>query len=86
MHYNILIRRDLNSLLPVKNQFFLLLTLILMVLLTSYCFPIILKGGEEMDTEIAYIIVGVMILVAAIVGAGIIYSGLEKVADAIKKQ
>ena len=45
-----------------------------------------LKGGKEMDTEIAYIIVGVMILVAAIVGAGIIYSGLEKVADAIKKQ
>jgi len=58
----------------------------LMVLLTSYCFPIILKGGKEMDTEIAYIIVGVMILVAAIVGAGIIYSGLEKIAKAIEKQ
>ena len=39
-----------------------------------------------MDTEIAYIIVGVMILVATIVVAGIIYSGLQKVADAIKKQ
>jgi len=45
-----------------------------------------LKGGKEMDTEIAYIIVGVMILVAAIVGAGIIYSGLEKIANAINKQ
>ena len=45
-----------------------------------------LKGGKEMDTEIAYIIVGVMILVAAIIGAGIIYSGLEKIAKAIEKQ
>ena len=39
-----------------------------------------------MDTEIAYIIVGVMILVAAIVGSGIIYSGLKKIAKAIEKQ
>jgi len=37
-----------------------------------------------MDIEIAYIIVGVMILVAAIVGAGIIYSGLEKIAQCDK--
>ena len=58
----------------------------LMVLLASYCFPIILKGGKEMDIEIAYIIVGVMILEEAIVGAGIIYSGLEKIANAINKQ
>ncbi len=76
----------MKSILTAKNQVFLLLTLILMVLLTSYCFAIMLKGGKEMDTEIAYIIVGVMILVAAIVGAGIIYSGLEKIANAINKQ
>jgi hypothetical protein len=69
-----------------KKLMFLLLTLMLMVSLTSYYFPIILKGGKEMDTEIAYIIVGVMILVAAIVGAGIIYSGLEKIAKAIEKK
>ena len=56
------------------------------ILLISNCFAIVLKGGEEMDTEIAYIIVGVMILVAAIVGAGIIYSGLEKIAKAIEKK
>ena len=55
-------------------------------LLINNCFGIAFKGGEEMDTEIAYIIVGVMILVAAIVGAGIIYSGLEKIAKAIEKQ
>ena len=47
---------------------------------------IVYKGGKEMDTEIAYIIVGVMIFVGFIVGGGIIYSGLQKVADAINKQ
>ena len=57
-----------------------------LILLISNCFGVVLKGGKEMDIEIAYIIVGVMILVAAIVGAGIIYSGLQKVADAINKQ
>ena len=57
-----------------------------MVLLISNCFAIVLEGGKEMDIEIAYIIVGVMILVAAIVGAGIIYSGLEKIAKAIEKK
>jgi len=39
-----------------------------------------------MDTEIAYIIVGVMILVGAIIAGGIIYAGLEKIANAITKQ
>jgi hypothetical protein len=39
-----------------------------------------------MSIEIAYIVVGVMMLVGAIVGAGIIYAGLELVANAIKKQ
>jgi len=57
-----------------------------MVLLTSYCFAIILKGGKEMDTGIAYIIVGVMILVGAIIAGGAIYAGLEKIANAINKQ
>ncbi len=55
-------------------------------LLIINCCVIVFKGGKEMDIEIAYIIVGVMILVAAIVGAGIIYSGLEKIAKAIEKQ
>ena len=39
-----------------------------------------------MSIEIAYIVVGVMMLVGAIVGAGIIYAGLELVANAIKQQ
>jgi hypothetical protein len=39
-----------------------------------------------MSIEIAYIVAGTMIFVGAIVGAGIIYSGLQKVADAINKQ
>jgi hypothetical protein len=39
-----------------------------------------------MDIEIAYIIVGVMIFVGFIVGAGIIYSGLEKIAKALEKK
>ncbi len=39
-----------------------------------------------MDTEIAYIIAGTMIFVGFIVGAGIIYSGLEKIAKAIEKK
>jgi hypothetical protein len=57
-----------------------------LIILISNCFGIVLRGGKEMDIEIAYIIVGVMILVAAIVGAGIIYSGLEKIAKAIEKK
>ena len=39
-----------------------------------------------MDTEIAYIIVGVMILVGAIIAGGAIYARLEKIANAINKQ
>ena len=39
-----------------------------------------------MDTEIAYIIVGVMILVGAIIAGGAIYAGLEKIAKAIEKK
>jgi hypothetical protein len=39
-----------------------------------------------MSIEIEYIILGVMILVGSIVGAGIIYAGLELVANAIKQQ
>ncbi len=57
-----------------------------MVLLISNCFAIVLKGGKEMSIEIAYIVAGTMIFVGFIVGAGIIYSGLQKVADAINKQ
>ena len=39
-----------------------------------------------MKIEIAYIITGTMIFVGFIVGGGIIYSGLQKIADAIKKK
>ena len=39
-----------------------------------------------MDIEIAYIVAGTMIFVGFIVGAGIIYSGLEKIAKAIEKK
>jgi hypothetical protein len=57
-----------------------------LILLISNCFGIVLKGGKEMDTGIAYIIVGVMILVGAIIAGGAIYAGLEKIANAINKQ
>jgi hypothetical protein len=56
------------------------------VLLTSNCFAIEFRGGEEMSIETAYVVVGVMIFVGAIVGAGIIYSGLQLVANAIKNK
>ncbi len=36
-----------------------------------------------MDIEIAYIIAGTMIFTGFIVGGGIIYGGLEKIANAI---
>ena len=39
-----------------------------------------------MDTGIAYIVVGVMILIGAIIAGGAIYAGLEKIANAIEKQ
>jgi hypothetical protein len=41
-----------------------------LVLLISNSFANVLKGGKEMDTGIAYIIVGVMILVRAIIAGG----------------
>ena len=39
-----------------------------------------------MEIEIAYIIAGTMVFVGFIVGAGIIYGGLEKIADAINSK
>ena len=39
-----------------------------------------------MSIQAAYVVVGLMILVGAIVGGGIVYAGLQKVADAINKQ
>ena len=39
-----------------------------------------------MDIQTAYIFVGILIFVGAIVAGGIIYSGLEKIAKAIEKQ
>ena len=56
------------------------------ILLISNSYVIVLKGGKEMDTGIAYIIVGVMILVGAIIAGGAIYAGLEKIAKAIEKK
>ena len=39
-----------------------------------------------MSIEIAIIVLGVLIFVGSIVGGGIIFGGLEKVANAIKEQ
>jgi len=39
-----------------------------------------------MDIEIAILIAGVLTMVGGIVGGGAIYAGLEKLADATKKQ
>ncbi len=39
-----------------------------------------------MNIEIAYIIAGTMIFTGFIVGGGIIYTGLEKIANAINKK
>lgn len=36
-----------------------------------------------MDIQIAYIIAGTMIFTGFVVGAGIIYGGLEKIANAL---
>jgi len=36
-----------------------------------------------MEIEIAYIVAGTMVFVGFIVGAGIIYAGLEKIAKAL---
>ena len=39
-----------------------------------------------MDIEIAMLIAGVLTMVGGIIAGGAIYAGLEKLADAIKKQ
>ena len=39
-----------------------------------------------MSIEIATLIAGVLIMVGGIIAGGAIYAGLEKLADAIKKQ
>ena len=39
-----------------------------------------------METEIAILVAGVLIMVGGIIGGGAIYAGLEKLADALKKQ
>ncbi len=39
-----------------------------------------------METEIAILVAGVLIMVGGIVGGGAIYSGLEKLAEAIKNK
>ena len=39
-----------------------------------------------MEIEIAYIVAGTMVFTGFIVGAGIIYSGLEKISKAITEK
>ena len=39
-----------------------------------------------MDIEIAILVAGVLIMVGGIVGGGAVYSGLEKLAEVLKKQ
>ncbi len=39
-----------------------------------------------MDTGIATIVLGVLILVGAIIAGGALYAGLEKIAKALEKQ
>jgi len=39
-----------------------------------------------MEIEIAYIVAGTMVFVGFVVGAGIIYGGLEKIAKAINRK
>ena len=39
-----------------------------------------------MDTQTAYIFVGILIFVGAIVAGGMIYSALDKIAKALEKQ
>ena len=39
-----------------------------------------------MELEIAYVVAGTMVFVGFVVGAGIIYAGLEKIAQAIKSK
>jgi hypothetical protein len=44
------------------------------------------RRDDQMDIEIAILVAGVLIMVGGIVGGGAIYAGLEKPAEAIKKQ
>ena len=39
-----------------------------------------------MKIEIVYIVASIMIFIGFIVGGGIVYSGLQKIADAINKK
>ena len=45
-----------------------------------------MDGGDKMEIEIAILVAGVLAMVGGIVGGGAIYAGLEKLAEAIKKQ
>ena len=47
---------------------------------------ICLQGGDKMEIEIAILVAGVLIMVGGIIGGGAIYAGLEKLAEALKKQ
>jgi len=46
----------------------------------------LLAGGDLMEIEIAILVAGVLIMVGGIIGGGAIYAGLEKLAEALKKQ
>jgi len=39
-----------------------------------------------MEIEIAYMVAGTMVFTGFVVGGGIIYSGLQKIVDAINKK
>jgi hypothetical protein len=45
-----------------------------------------IAGGEEVTVEVATLFTGVAIIVEACIAGGIIYAGLQKLADAINKQ
>ena len=45
-----------------------------------------LEGGEKVTIEVATLFTGVAIIVGACIAGGIIYAGLQKLADAINKQ
>jgi hypothetical protein len=43
-------------------------------------------GGDEMTIEIATLFTGFAVIVGACIAGGIIYAGLQKIAEAINKQ
>ena len=45
-----------------------------------------MERGEEVTVEVAPLFTGVAIMVGACIAGGIIYAGLQKVADALNKQ